>query len=77
MVSGVTDWGVYVEITENKCEGLVRVNDISSSESYSVDLKNYQVVDNESVRVIRLGDEVMVSVKSIKLDKKTIDFNFV
>lgn len=77
MVSGVTDWGVYVEITENKCEGLVRVNDISSSESYSVDLKNYQVVGNESGRVIRLGDEVMVSVKSINLDKKTIDFNFV
>ena len=40
----MTDWGVYVEITENKCEGLVRVNDISSSESYSVDLKNYQAL---------------------------------
>lgn len=77
MVSGVTDWGIYVEITENKCEGLIRTNDISEMEGYSIDLKNFSAVGSESGNVIRLGDEVMVSVKSINLDKKTIDFNLV
>lgn len=77
MVSGVTDWGVYVEIIENKCEGMIRLNDISSIESYSVDLKNYRVVGDQSGNVVRLGDEVTVSVKSINLDKKIIDFNLI
>lgn len=74
IVSGVTDWGIYVEVIENKCEGLVRATDISSLEKYSINTNNYCVTGDESGTVIRLGDEVMVSVKSINLDKKTIDF---
>jgi len=74
IVSGVTDWGIYVEVIENKCEGLVRTNDISPLEKYSINTNNYCATGDESGTVIRLGDEVMVSVKSINLDKKTIDF---
>lgn len=74
IVSGVTDWGIYVEVIENKCEGLVRATDISSLEKYSINTNNYCATGDESGTVIRLGDEVMVSVKSINLDKKTIDF---
>jgi ribonuclease R/exosome complex exonuclease DIS3/RRP44 len=77
MVSGITDWAVYVEIIENKCEGMIRLGDISSIESYSVDTSSHRVVGDKSGNVIRLGDEVMVSVKSINLDKKTIDFNLI
>lgn len=75
IVSGVTDWGIYVEVLENKCEGMIRIGEISQDEKYSVDMSSYSVVGNESGNVIRLGDEVQVSVKSINLDKKTIDFN--
>ena len=77
IVSGITDWGIYVELIESKCEGMIRVNDISSLEKYSVDMRTYSAVGTESGTVIRLGDEVMVSVKSINLDKKTIDFSIV
>lgn len=75
IVSGVTDWGIYVEIIENKCEGMIRIGEISDDEKYSVDMSTYSIVGIESGNVIRLGDEVQVSVKSINLDKKTIDFN--
>ena len=77
IVSGVTDWGVYVEIIENKCEGMIRLSDISPIETYTIDAKNYRVVGSKSGNVIRLGDEVFVSVKSINLDKKTIDLDLV
>lgn len=74
IVSGITEWGVYVEVIENKCEGMIRVGDISSTEKYTINMSTYSAIGNESGSVIRLGDEVMVSVKSINLDKKTIDF---
>lgn len=77
MVSGVTDWGIYVEIIDNKCEGMIRINDISPSETYSVDLQNYKVIGNKTGNIIRLGDMIMVSVKSINLDRKTIDLKLV
>lgn len=72
IVSGVMEWGIYIEIIENKCEGMVRLSDLS--EKYTIDPKNYSA--NIGGRTIRLGDEVEVSVKSINLDKKTIDFNY-
>jgi len=75
IVSGVTDWGIYVEVIENKCEGMIRIGEMSPDEKYIVDMSTYSIVGKESGNVIRLGDEVMVSVKSINLDKKTIDFN--
>ncbi len=74
IVSGITDWGVYVEVIENKCEGMIRVGDISQTEKYTINMSVYSAIGNESGNVIRLGDEIMVSVKSINLDKKTIDF---
>jgi ribonuclease R len=74
IVSGVNDWGIYVEIISNKCEGFIRSTDISTIEKYSISTNNYCATGDESGTVIRLGDEIMVSVKSINLDKKTIDF---
>jgi ribonuclease R len=68
IVSGVTDWGMYIELIESKCEGMIRynVNHIVDIESYTVKLK--------SGGTIRLGDVVKVTVKSVDLDKKQIDF---
>jgi len=68
IVSGVTDWGMYVELIESKCEGMIRYNG-----NHSVDAENY-TVNLKSGGSIRLGDEVKVTVKSVDLDRKQIDF---
>lgn len=68
IVSGVTDWGMYVELIDSKCEGMVRYNN-----NYTVDTENY-IVFSKMGGSIRLGDEIKVTVKSVDLDKKQIDF---
>ena len=70
IVSGVTDWGLYVELIDSKCEGMIRYQSLEGN--WSVDVDNYIVrKDDES---IRLGDKLMVMVKSVDLEKKQIDF---
>ncbi len=73
IISGVTEWGFYVELTENKCEGLVRLRDIGN-DYYELDEKNYCIIGHRSGKVFRLGDEVLVVVKNADLVKKQIDF---
>lgn len=68
IVSGVTEWGMYVELIDSKCEGMVRYNN-----NYTIDVENY-VVFPKIGGSIRLGDEVKVVVKAIDLDRKQIDF---
>lgn len=68
IVSGITDWGMYVELIESKCEGMVRYNN-----NYTIDTTNY-VIFNKMGDSIRLGDVVKVVVKSVDLDRKQIDF---
>jgi ribonuclease R len=68
IISGVTDWGMYVELIESKCEGMVRYNG-----NHKVDAENY-TVNLKSGGSVRLGDEVKVIVKSVDLDRKQIDF---
>jgi ribonuclease R len=70
IVSGVTDWGIYVELIESKCEGMVRYNTIGK---VKVDLEHYTVSD-EMGKKIRLGDPLKVVVSSVDLEKKQIDF---
>lgn len=70
IVSGVTDWGIYVELIESKCEGLIR---FQSMGKVKTDLDNFTVTD-ELGNKIRLGDDIKVIVKSIDLEKKQIDF---
>ncbi len=72
VISGVMEWGVYVEILENKCEGLIRYKDLGK-DTYVADVDNYQVVGHSTGHVIRLGDKVMITVKGVNLEKKTID----
>jgi ribonuclease R len=73
IISGVTDWGFFVELTENKCEGLVRLRDIGN-DFYELDEENYRIIGRRSGKIFSLGDEIKVSIKSTDLSKKQIDF---
>ncbi|GAB3929384.1 ribonuclease R [Mucilaginibacter myungsuensis] len=76
IISGVTEWGMYVEIIENKCEGMIRLRDISD-DFYTLDEKNYAIIGQRKKKVYQLGDEVRIKVKNVDLTKKQIDFSLV
>lgn len=73
VVSGVTEWGLFVEISENKCEGMARLRSMTD-DHYIFDEKNYCVRGRKTGRVLRLGDRVRVKVKSASLEKRQLDF---
>ena len=62
VISGVTEWGIYVEIVENKCEGMVRIREIKE-DYYTFDEKQYALVGQATQGILQLGDEVFVKVK--------------
>jgi ribonuclease R len=72
IISGVTEWGIYVEITETKCEGMVRLADIQG-DYYEYDEKSYSVIGSRYKKVYRLGDKVKVRIKATDLEKRVID----
>lgn len=76
VISGVTEWGIYVEIIENKCEGMVRIREIRD-DYYTFDEKQYALVGEISHNILQLGDEVIVKVKNADLVKKQLDFHFI
>jgi len=76
VISGVTDWGIYVEIIANKCEGMVSVRDMKD-DHYQFDQDQYAMVGKNKGTVYQLGDEVIVKVKNTDLVKKHLDFYMV
>ena len=74
VISGVTEWGIYVEIISNKCEGMCRIREIKD-DYYTFDDKQYALVGEVSKNILQLGDEVFVKVKNADLVKKQLDFN--
>ncbi|WP_421943446.1 ribonuclease R [Pedobacter sp.] len=76
IISGVTEWGMYVEIEENKCEGMIRLRDISD-DFYVLDEKNYCIIGQRKKKKYQLGDEVMIRVKKVDLSKRQIDFTLI
>ncbi|WP_166959883.1 ribonuclease R [Yeosuana marina] len=76
VISGVTDWGIYVEIIDNKCEGMVSVRDIKD-DHYVFDEAQYALVGKNTKNMYQLGDEVVVKVKNTDLVKKHLDFNLI
>jgi len=76
VVSGVSEWGVYVEETETKSEGMVRMK-YMTDDFYELDEKRMQIVGKKKHKTYRLGDKVKIEVKSVDLEKKTIDYIFV
>jgi ribonuclease R len=73
IISGVTEWGFYVELIESKCEGLVRLRDIGN-DYYEFDEQNYCILGHRSGVVFRLGDAIKVAIKNTDLVRKQIDF---
>ncbi|RMA66022.1 ribonuclease R [Ulvibacter antarcticus] len=73
VISGVTDWGIYIEIVSNKCEGMVRLQDLRD-DHYTFDQEQYAVVGQRTNNTYVLGDEVYVKVKNADLVKKHLDF---
>ncbi|GLB48178.1 ribonuclease R [Neptunitalea lumnitzerae] len=76
VISGVTEWGIYVEIIENKCEGMIRIRDIDD-DYYTFDEKQFAIVGEVTKNVYQLGDEVVVKVKSTDLMKRHLDFDLI
>jgi len=76
IVSGVTDWGIFVEIIETKCEGLVRIADLLD-DFYEFDEKHMRIVGRSNKRMITLGEPVRVRVTKTDIDRRTIDLEFV
>nr|WP_293303730.1 ribonuclease R [Allomuricauda sp.] len=76
VISGVTEWGIYVEIVENKCEGMVRIRDIKD-DYYVFDDRQYAIIGERTKRMYQLGDEVYVMVKDTDLMKRHLDFSLI
>ena len=76
VISGVTEWGIYVEITSNKCEGMVRIRDIKS-DYYIFDEKQFAIIGQSTKHIYQLGDFVTVKVKHTDLERKHLDFTLV
>ena len=75
LISGVTEWGIYVEIIETKCEGMIRMSDMTD-DFYEFDEKNYRLVGRRKKKVYTLGDKINVLVKKTDIDKRLIDLVF-
>ena len=73
VISGVTEWGLYVEINENKCEGMVAMRDLGN-DYYEFDEKNYCLIGRRHHRKFSLGDPVKIKVARANLEKKQLDF---
>lgn len=76
IISGVTEWGIFVEIIENKCEGRVSIRDLKD-DTYDYDEDNYRFVGRRTGRIYTLGDNVTIKVKRADLSKKQLDFEFI
>ena len=73
VISGVTEWGFYVELDENKCEGLVPIRDLEG-DYYEFDEKNYCLIGRRTGKRYQLGDKVTIQIARADLTKKQLDF---
>ncbi len=74
VISGVTEWGIYVELNENKCEGMVSIRDLGN-DYYEFDEKNYCIIGRYTKKRYQLGDELAVRIARTDLVKKQLDFS--
>lgn len=75
-ISGIQEWGLYVELNDNKCEGMVPARDLND-DFYIFDEKNYQMVGEHSKKTYQLGEEVVIRVAKCNLEKKQMDFEMI
>lgn len=74
VISGISDWGVYVELKENKCEGMIRIRDFRD-DYYVYEEGQHQIVGEATGKAYRLGDDIRIRVRKVDLDRKQIDFD--
>jgi ribonuclease R len=75
-ISGVTEFGIYVEVDDNKCEGMVPLRDLTG-DYYEFDERNYCLVGRRTRRVYALGDKINIRVERANLERKQLDFALV
>ena len=73
IISGVTEWGLYVEITANKCEGLVKISSIKN-DHYIYNEKTYSITGYRTKKSYQLGEKVRIKIQRADLEKKQMDF---
>jgi ribonuclease R len=73
IISGLTNWGIYVELVENKCEGMIGLRELPG-DVFRFDQERYTVVGQRTQRKFRLGDELRVVVKTVDMDRRSVDF---
>ncbi len=73
IIAGVTDWGIYVEITENKCEGMIPIRELND-DFYELDEENYTIIGRRKGRRFQLGDPIRVEIYRVNLEKRQLDF---
>ena len=73
LISGVTEWGLYVELIENKCEGLVKISSLKD-DHYIFDQKNHLLIGYQKKNTYQLGQKIEVKIKKADLNRKQIDF---
>ena len=76
VISGVTEWGIYTEEIETKCEGLIRTRDLKD-DFYIFNEKKMELVGQKRKKVYRLGDQIKIKVIGVDLEKKTIDYELI
>ena len=76
IISGVAEFGIFVEITETSCEGMVRMGDLKD-DFYQLDKENYRIIGERSGRVLTFGDSVRVQVKSCDLGRRSMDLSLI
>ena len=74
IITGVTDFGIFIEIMETKCEGMVRLSDMKD-DFYEWDERNYRVIGRRRKKIYRLGDPVEVRVKKTDIDRRLMDLS--
>lgn len=75
LISGVTEWGIYVEIVETKCEGMIRMSDMTD-DFYEFEEKKYRIIGRKNKKFYTLGDRINVRVKKTDIDRRLIDLMF-
>lgn len=76
-ISGIADWGVYVEEPEAKAEGLIRLRDLKPDDFYTVDQKNYKVIGQNTKKEFNIGDKLKVKLLAADLENKMLDYQLV
>ena len=76
VISGVKEWGVYVELDENKCEGMVPLHELTD-DFYEFDEKNYCIIGRRTHKKYQLGDVIEIEIARANLDRKQLDFRIV